>query len=118
MRKARVPLHGKPHGYITVEADATRGATVGVDLLWPDGGVVSAQALSAAMQSGATPPGQGDGGTYLHLIEQVARGAVQASAPVLDPLPPDAPDDAAAAAAGVPVGGLYRDGSVLMIRTG
>lgn len=28
----------------------------------------------------------------------------------------NAVDDAAAAAAGVPVGGMYRDGSVLMVR--
>lgn len=43
--------------------------------------------------------------------------AVQADAPVLDPLPPDAPDDASAALAGVPVGGIYRNGSILMLRT-
>jgi hypothetical protein len=31
-------------------------------------------------------------------------------------MPPDAANDAAAAAAGVPVGGLYKNGSVLMVR--
>ena len=44
-----------------------------------------------------------------------SRIAAWAAAPALDPLP-DAIDDAAAATAGVAVGGLYRNGSALMIR--
>jgi|SoimicmetaTmtLPC_FD_contig_51_3431297_length_1127_multi_2_in_0_out_0_2 hypothetical protein len=32
-------------------------------------------------------------------------------------LPPNAANDAAAASAGVPVGGTYRNGSVMMVRT-
>jgi hypothetical protein len=38
------------------------------------------------------------------------------AAPVLNPLPVNATDDTAAASAGVVVGGVYRNGSVLMVR--
>jgi hypothetical protein len=38
------------------------------------------------------------------------------SVPVFDTLPLNAVDDTAAAAAGVPVGGVYRNGSQLMVR--
>jgi hypothetical protein len=38
------------------------------------------------------------------------------SGAVFSPLPPNAANDAAASAAGVPVGGTYRNGSVLMVR--
>lgn len=39
-----------------------------------------------------------------------------AAQPVLNPLPVDAANDAAAASAGVPVGGIYKNGSQLMVR--
>lgn len=39
-----------------------------------------------------------------------------AAGPVFNPLPPDAANDAAAATAGVPVGGIYKTGSQLMVR--
>jgi hypothetical protein len=39
-----------------------------------------------------------------------------AAAPLLNPLPPNAANDAGAASAGVAVGGIYRNGSVLMVR--
>lgn len=39
-----------------------------------------------------------------------------AAAPVLNPLPVDAANDTAAAAAGVPIGGVYKNGSQLMVR--
>jgi hypothetical protein len=39
-----------------------------------------------------------------------------AAAPLLNPLPVNALNDAAAATAGVVVGGVYRNGSVLMVR--
>ncbi len=71
MKKARVPLHGKPHGFVTVENDATRGATVGVDLFWRDGTVVSEQALAAAMQAGAEPPAGGGSTVYWRTIQEV-----------------------------------------------
>lgn len=45
-----------------------------------------------------------------------ARVTAWAAAPILDPLPPDAVNDAAAATAGVPVKGIYRNGSILMVR--
>lgn len=38
------------------------------------------------------------------------------AAPVLYPLPVDAVDDTAAASAGVPIGGVYKSGSQLMVR--
>jgi hypothetical protein len=40
-----------------------------------------------------------------------------AANPVFNPLPVNAANDAAAASAGVPVNGVYRNGSVLMVRT-
>lgn len=71
MSKVRVPLHGKPHGYATLDTEATRGAVVGVDLFWPDGAVVSAQALAAAMQAGAEPPAGGGSAVYWRSIQEV-----------------------------------------------
>lgn len=39
--KARVPQwHGKPNAFVTVDTEATKGATVGLNLYWPDGTVV------------------------------------------------------------------------------
>lgn len=58
MSKVRVPLHGKPHGYATLDTEATRGAVVGVNLFWPDGRTVVTEAALAAA-SGAPPPGEG-----------------------------------------------------------
>ena len=43
-------------------------------------------------------------------------GADFGSVPVFTPLPPNAANDAAAATAGVPVNGVYRNGSILMVR--
>lgn len=40
MTKSRVPLHGNPQKFVTVETDATVGAVVGVNLRWPDGTLV------------------------------------------------------------------------------
>jgi hypothetical protein len=45
-----------------------------------------------------------------------ATGITTLQSLALNPLPTDALDDVAAAAAGVPVGGVYRNGSALMIR--
>lgn len=41
---------------------------------------------------------------------------VSASNPVFNPLPPQFTNDAAAASGGVPIGGAYLNGSVLMVR--
>lgn len=45
MGKKRVPLHQNPRGFVDVDPDATKGATVGVDLLGPDGRVLSASQI-------------------------------------------------------------------------
>ena len=36
----RVPIWGKPQGFVTVEPGATAGATFGVNLRWPNGSLV------------------------------------------------------------------------------
>lgn len=40
MSKVRVQLWGKPQGYATVDPSATEGATLGVNLFWPNGTLV------------------------------------------------------------------------------
>lgn len=187
MSKARVPLHGRPNGYVTIETEATIGATLGVNLFWQDGTLVRAEELRApaAAPGAPPPPATGSGTVFWRTIEEIpanvravagltGAGFVRASgagwtasgiedadlsgvttdglaegssnryftdaradarvaegigtheaAP--DPHPqyvlvdllatlPDAVDDAAADAAGVPVGGMYRNGSALMVR--
>lgn len=47
MTKARVQQWSKPNAYVVVDTAATVGATVGVDLYWPDGRVVTAADLTA-----------------------------------------------------------------------
>lgn len=59
MSKVRVPLHGKPQGYATVDTEATPGAVVGVNLRWRTGDPVSEQALVAALQGGGVQTGGG-----------------------------------------------------------
>lgn len=73
MSKSRVPLYGKPQGFVTVDTDATAGATVGRDLRWPSGAVVTEAELRAA----ATPPGQGDYPvTYWRLVQEIPPNVV------------------------------------------
>lgn len=55
MAKKRVPLHQNPRGFVDVDPDATNGAQVGVNLLGPDG-----QILTAAQV--INPTGGGSGG--------------------------------------------------------
>lgn len=93
MGKYRVPQWGKPQGFVTVDSDATVGATFGVDLRWPDGNIVKAEDFQ---QGVADPESQPPLGASLVLSE--------------------AADDAAAASAGVAVGSLYRSGSLVKIR--
>lgn len=67
-KKHRVPLHGKPNGYVEIDAGATEGAVVGENLRWPDGSLVDAAALRGAMQ----PPGPGGAPiTYWRLIQEI-----------------------------------------------
>ena len=40
MKKAKVQLWQSPRGYATVEDGATKGATFGLNLWWPDGSLV------------------------------------------------------------------------------
>jgi hypothetical protein len=54
-------------------------------------------------------------GAWPHWLRSIAE-AVNLLAARANALPPDAVDDTAAAAAGVPLGGTYRNGSVLMVR--
>ncbi|GAB1407657.1 hypothetical protein MASR1M8_15760 [Thermomonas brevis] len=52
--KKRVPLHGKPQGFVDVDPEATNGAVVGVNLRWRDGRVVSEAEL---LRPAAEPAG-------------------------------------------------------------
>lgn len=73
MAKVRVPLHGKPQGYATVDTAATEGAIVGQNLRWPDGSPVTEAQLRAA----ATPPAQGEFPiTYWRLIQEIPPNVV------------------------------------------
>lgn len=208
MTKARVPLWGTGAAkYVTIDTSATQGATLGVDLRWPNGTLVKPEDFQAPASgpadghsvvlwelvqkipapvsglAGATGEGvyrigpDGEGftdsttsdlpeGTNLYFTDTradarvgagiaahvadtdphvqyakesdlgsaafnstsdfatAAQGALADSAlqpgdtlaaPAMTGLQ-DAADDAAAAAAGVAVGGVYRNGSALMIR--
>ena len=52
MAKARLQLYGFTGKYASVETDATKGATVGTDLHWPDGSVVQASQIRNTTSSG------------------------------------------------------------------
>lgn len=41
MSKQRVPIWGKPQGYVTIDPAATEGATFGENVRWPDGRLVT-----------------------------------------------------------------------------
>lgn len=53
MSKIRVPLHGTIGKFANIEANATEGATVGLDLRWPDGSRVTEDELRKAITAGA-----------------------------------------------------------------
>lgn len=67
MTKARVPLWGKPNGFVVVDPSATPGAVVGQNLLWPDGRPVTEAQLRAVAQ----PPAPGTAVTYWRTIMEV-----------------------------------------------
>lgn len=69
MAKIRVPQHGKPQGFHTLESDATKGAMVGRDLWWPDGSLVTYEQLTAGTGGGAT--GDEFPVTYWRLLMEV-----------------------------------------------
>lgn len=73
MSKVRVPLHGKPQGYATVDTAATDGASVGQNLRWADGSLVT----EAQLRGAATPPEQGEFPiTYWRLIQEIPPNVV------------------------------------------
>jgi hypothetical protein len=49
-KKHRVPLHGKPNGYVEVESRATEGATIGVNV-WNQDGTLFVPSASASTPS-------------------------------------------------------------------
>lgn len=51
MSKVRVQLWGKPQGYATVDPSATEGATLGVNLFWPNGNLVVPDDLAPTIGS-------------------------------------------------------------------
>jgi hypothetical protein len=56
MKTARVQIYGMTGKYVVVDTDATDGATVGVNLFWPDGSkVTEAQLRSAISGAGSSP---------------------------------------------------------------
>lgn len=60
MGKVRVPLHGKPQGFTTVDPDATPGAIVGRNLYWSDGRTLVTEAdFNPAPTDGADSSGVG-----------------------------------------------------------
>lgn len=74
--------------------------------LWGDLWNSNADALDSAMY----------GRPFLPLTGGALSGRLTLPSMTLTPLPANAANDAAAATAGVPVGGVYRNGSVLMVR--
>jgi hypothetical protein len=73
----------------------------------------------------AGPPGSDSGGgladapsngAYYGRVNASWGAVLAASSPKFSSLPPNAADDSAAASAGVPVSGIYRNGSILMVR--
>lgn len=62
MSKVRVQLWGKPQGYATVDPSATEGATLGVNLFWPNGTLVVPDDLAPTGNSGAGSDSGGDSG--------------------------------------------------------
>lgn len=63
MSKVRVQLWGKPQGYATVDPAATEGATLGVNLFWPNGTLVVPDDLAptSAGSDGSGGDGQPSG---------------------------------------------------------
>ena len=62
MSKVRVQLWGKPQGYATVDPSATEGATLGVNLFWPNGTLVVPDDLAPTGNSGGDSGGDDSGG--------------------------------------------------------
>lgn len=71
MGRHRVPKFQAPQKTVVVEDDATRGSTVGIDLRWRDGALVSEGALRAAIELGGTPPDGDFPITYWRLIQEI-----------------------------------------------
>ncbi|WP_445394288.1 hypothetical protein [Stenotrophomonas maltophilia] len=77
MAKQRVPLHQNPRSFTTVEEGATKGATVGVDLIGPDGKVLRAEQI---INPPATTDPNANRWTVWKLIREVPANLVKIAA--------------------------------------
>lgn len=66
-QRFRVPIYGKPTGFVAVENGATAGSVVGLDLYWPDGALVTVDDLRAP----AATPSTDYPITYWRLIQEI-----------------------------------------------
>ncbi|WP_141057091.1 hypothetical protein [Stenotrophomonas rhizophila] len=71
MGKKRVPLHQNPRGFVDVDPDATPGAQVGVNLLGPDGKVLTAAQVINPVDSGSSGGPNGISSTVWKLIREI-----------------------------------------------
>lgn len=71
MGKKRVPLHQNPRGFVDVDPDATPGAQVGVNLLGPDGRVLTAAQVINPVDSGSSGGPSGISATVWKLIREI-----------------------------------------------
>ncbi|WWW34509.1 hypothetical protein V8017_15995 [Stenotrophomonas rhizophila] len=71
MGKKRVPLHQNPRGFVDVDPDATPGAQVGVNLLGPDGRVLSAAQVINPVDPGSSGGPNGISSTLWKLIREI-----------------------------------------------
>ena len=67
-KKHRVPLHGKPNGYVEIESGATEGAVVGVNV-WNQDGTLFVPAAGSSTDAGGTH-------TYWRLILEIPPNVV------------------------------------------
>jgi len=97
-------LHGIDHTKATYVDGRAETLLVGQSLGWIVGPTTAPTAV-------ATIAGSGSGANASLTLTAAGTGSV-----ILGKMPTNAATDAAAASAGVPIGGVYRNGSVLMVR--
>lgn len=82
-KKVKVPLYNQPAGRVAqLEDGATQGATIGVDLLLPDGSIATVAALQALLGSSSGAGGAGSGlgpisPTIWNLIAEIPANVVE-----------------------------------------
>lgn len=69
--KVRVPIANTPGKTAQIETDATKGATLGVNLYWPDGALVSLEDFAALAGVDPTQQPEEDGVTLWRLVLEV-----------------------------------------------